>query len=95
MKNINFYIFSGGPGSGKSTVLNILNDMGYMTVREVARDIIQKQVQTGGNAVPWGNTIRYANLMLMQSIVDFEELIHICNPCFLTGELLIYWVMHE
>lgn len=39
--NANYYIFTGGPGSGKSTVLNILENMGYMTVREVARDIIK------------------------------------------------------
>lgn len=40
MDNSNFYIFTGGPGSGKSTVLNILSVLGYLTVREVGRDII-------------------------------------------------------
>ena len=69
--NANYYIFTGGPGSGKSTVLNILENMGYMTVREVARDIIKNQVRTNGDAVPWNNTVRYSNLMLLRSIVDF------------------------
>ena len=82
MINANYYIFSGGPGSGKSTVLNILEDMGYITVKEVARDIIQNQVRTSGDAVPWNNTIRYSHLMLLHSIVDFEEFIHIDKPCF-------------
>lgn len=82
MVNTNYYIFSGGPGSGKSTVLNILENMGYMTVKEVARDIIQNQVNTSGDAVPWNNTIRYSNLMLLHSIVDFEEFVHVDKPCF-------------
>jgi len=80
--NANYYIFTGGPGSGKSTVLNILENMGYMTVREVARDIIKNQVRTNGDAIPWNNTVRYSNLMLLRSIVDFEEFIHMDKPCF-------------
>ena len=82
MENLNFYIFTGGPGSGKSTVLHILDDMGYITIPEVARDIIQNQVKTKGDAVPWGNTIRYSNLMLLRSVADFEEFAHVDKPCF-------------
>ena len=82
MKNTNYYIFSGGPGSGKSTVLKILENTGYTTVREVVRDIIQNQVRTNGDAVPWNNTVRYSRLMLLHSIVDFEEFAHVDKPCF-------------
>ena len=62
MENANFYIFTGGPGSGKSTVLDLLGNMGYRIVREVARDIIRNQVKTRGDALPWDNTVRYARL---------------------------------
>ena len=82
MKNRNFYIFTGGPGSGKSTVLETLKNMGYLTVNEVAREIIKNQVKTDGDALPWKNTVRYSNLMLLRSIVDFEEFVHIDKPCF-------------
>lgn len=82
MENRNFYIFTGSPGSGKSTVLNILNDMGYHTIKEVGRNIIQKQMATQGDAVPWINAIRYAHLMLLRSIVDYEEHVHLNKPCF-------------
>lgn len=46
MKNDNYYILTGGPGSGKTTVLNLLADMGYLTMKESAREIIQRQVET-------------------------------------------------
>ncbi len=82
MENRNFYILTGGPGSGKSTVLEILKNKGYLTVNEAAREIIKNQVRTGGDALPWKNTVRYSNLMLLQSIVDFEEFVHTDKPCF-------------
>lgn len=82
MENLNFYVFTGDPGSGKTTVLNLLQNNGYITVPEVARDIIKKQIDTHGDAVPWGNNIRYSHLMLMRSIVDFEEHFHMEKPCF-------------
>ena len=82
MENKNFYLFTGGPGSGKSTVLDVLRSKGCLTVQEVARDIIRHQVETQGDAVPWGNTVRYSNLMLLRSIVDFEEFAHVGKPCF-------------
>ena len=53
-----------------------------MTVPEVARNIIRNQVRTNGDAVPWDNTVRYSQLMLQHSVVDFEEFIHVDKPCF-------------
>ena len=46
MENLNFYILTGGPGSGKSTVFKLLSDMGYLTVEETGRNIIQKQIKS-------------------------------------------------
>lgn len=60
MRNRNLYVLTGGPGGGKSTVLDILDGMGYHTVREAGRKIIRSQAETGGNAVPWADTARYA-----------------------------------
>ena len=41
MRNRNLYVLTGGPGGGKSTVLDILDGMGYHTVREAGRKIIR------------------------------------------------------
>ena len=85
MRNRNLYVLTGGPGGGKSTVLDILDGMGYHTVREAGRKIIRSQAETGGNAVPWADTARYARLMSLQSRNDFESTRTSANPAFSTG----------
>ena len=46
------------------------------------RDIIQNQIKTKGDALPWGNAVKYSNLLLLHSIVGFKKLVHIKEPCF-------------
>lgn len=70
----NFYIITGGPGVGKTTLINDLLKRGYNCVSEVAREIIKDQVATSGNALPWGDTKEYSRQMLSYSIRDFERL---------------------
>lgn len=73
MHRPNFYIFTGGPGVGKTTLLNALTQQGYQCVPEVARMIIREQKASGGNAVHTGNRIAYYHQMLTRSITDFTE----------------------
>lgn len=70
----NFYIITGGPGVGKTTLLNELAKRGYSFVPEVARIIIKEQVEAGGDALPWSNTRKYADLMLSRSVTDYVRL---------------------
>lgn len=74
MKNKdNFYILTGGPGVGKTTLLKELEKRGYSCVPEVAREIIKEQVKCGGNALPWLDSIKYSELMLSYSVRDFTD----------------------
>jgi predicted ATPase len=73
MEKLNLYVLTGGPGAGKTTVLTELQGRGFPCVPEVARQLIQEQTQTGGNALPWGNTARYSQQMLERSISSFQE----------------------
>jgi predicted ATPase len=66
-----FYIVTGGPGSGKTTVLAELARRGYICVPEDARAIIQEQIAgggSGGSAVPWADAPRFANPLMQRSI---------------------------
>ena len=64
-------IFSGGPGSGKSTIIELLQKAGHTVVFEVARDIIQHQNRIGGNATHAGDQSAFCELMLDASIRDY------------------------
>jgi predicted ATPase len=69
--NTNLIAISGAPSAGKTTLLNVLQSRGYACVPEVARRIIQEQMQSGGNALPWQDTTSYIHLMLEGSIRSF------------------------
>ena len=69
----NLFVLSGGPGSGKTTVLRELERAGFRYAPEVARQIIQEQVQSGGTALPWADREAYTHLMLQRSIKSFME----------------------
>jgi predicted ATPase len=80
--NKNLIAISGAPGAGKTTLLDILQSRGYACVPEVARRIIQEQMQSGGNALPWQDTTAYINLMLEGSIASFLQHQHAQHPTF-------------
>ena len=80
--NPNLFVVSGGPGSGKTTILRELAKSGFRHAPEVARQIIQEQVQARGTAVPWGDQQAYADLMLQRSIESFVAHTPAARPTF-------------
>ena len=72
--NQNYYIFTGGPGSGKTIVANNFIKNGYACVEEVGRQIIQEQVKIGGHALPWKNKLMFRDLMLQRSIETYHSM---------------------
>jgi predicted ATPase len=80
--NKNLIAISGAPGAGKTTLLNVLQSRGYTCVHEVARHIIQEQMQSGGTALPWQDTTTYINLMFQKSIASFLQHQHAQHPTF-------------
>ena len=59
-----FIIVTGGPGSGKSTLIDALAAAGFVRTIEAGRGVIQDQVAIGGNALPWQDPPAFAELML-------------------------------
>ena len=60
----NFFVLTGGPGSGKSSVIQVLAARGYAVVGESGRAVIRQQVAAGGDALPWADRARFADRML-------------------------------
>jgi predicted ATPase len=59
-----FFVLTGGPCSGKSTLLDALERAGYARSIEAGRGVIQDQVTIGGQALPWADPGAFAELML-------------------------------
>ena len=78
----NFIILTGGPGSGKTSILENLKQRGYQCIDEVGRKIIQEQLATGGNALHWGDQIAFRDLMLERSIEDYLKVEDTENKVF-------------
>jgi predicted ATPase len=58
-----FFVITGGPGSGKSTLIDALAARGSARTIEAGRAIIQEQVRSGGSALPWSDPRAFAELM--------------------------------
>ncbi len=59
-----FFVITGGPGSGKTALIEALRQAGYATSVEAGRGIIQDQVAIGGSALPWCDPTLFAEAML-------------------------------
>ncbi|MGO8786830.1 MAG: AAA family ATPase [Terriglobia bacterium] len=80
--NPNLFVVSGGPGSGKTTVLQELTKLGFPHAPEVARQIIREQIAIGGAALPWQDRQRYTSLMLERSIESYLQHFPLSTPTF-------------
>jgi predicted ATPase len=59
-----FFILTGGPGSGKTTLIAALGEAGYPHSSEAGRGVIRDQVAIGGRALPWCDPAAFAEFML-------------------------------
>ena len=74
------FVVTGGPGSGKSTLINELSGRGIATMPEAGRSIIRHQTSIGGNALPWANQKAYAGLMLSWDLRSYHEAARYARP---------------
>jgi predicted ATPase len=68
------YVITGGPGSGKTTLLAELSRRGYTCIPEDARALIQEQAARDGDALPWRDAPRFAELLMLRSIATWRAL---------------------
>ena len=69
----NFFIITGGPGSGKTALIEELNRRGFFSIEEVARKIIQDEMALGGDALPGNNIGSRIEKMIVRSIETYQD----------------------
>jgi predicted ATPase len=77
-----FFVVTGGPGSGKSSLIGRLQENGYAGSVEAGRAIIQDQVTIGGRALPWSDRVVFAELMLSWEMRSYRIAEQTAGPVF-------------
>lgn len=67
-----FVVITGGPGSGKTALIEALEREGYARSVEAGRAIIQHQTAIGGRALPWNDRALFSELMLCWEMRSYE-----------------------
>jgi predicted ATPase len=94
LQQANFFIISGGPGSGKTAIIDRLAARGFTTVDESGRAILREQAAIGGTAVHGGDAAAFGELMLTRGIADYKGAAAADEPVFFDrgiAELAGYW----
>lgn len=71
-----FYVITGGPGVGKTTLLEELKKRGMTVIPEIARTLIVEQQAIDGDALPWKNKKLYMEIMFHRSLESFEKVMN-------------------
>lgn len=67
----NFFVITGGPGMGKTSLLEEMERRKYICIPEIGRQIIIHQTNIKGIALPWKSPMLFAQLMFRQAHEDF------------------------
>lgn len=77
-----FFVLTGGPGSGKTTLIEALKAAGFATSPEAGRGIIRDQVAIGGAALPWHDKPLFSELMLSWEMRSWHAACDHAGPIF-------------
>ena len=78
-----FFVITGGPGAGKSALIDVLAARGFARTIEAGRAIIQEEVASGGAALPWSDPLAFAERM-------FEWELHSYARALETGGVVFF-----
>ncbi|WP_067182999.1 AAA family ATPase [Microtetraspora niveoalba] len=77
-----FVVITGGPGSGKSTLIDRLEHAGFARSQEAGRSIIRDQTEIGGRGLPWLDPDLFAELMLCWELRSYRLADDHAGPVF-------------
>ncbi len=81
-KGDRFFVLTGGPGSGKTTLIEALKTRGHSTTDEAGRGVIREQQLGNGDALPWLDRERFAELMFEWETRSYRQALRSPGPVF-------------
>lgn len=67
------YVLTGGPGSGKSSLLDALRERGYTCSAEASRPLIMEELALGSNCLPWTDLPCFAEKVLRRMVEAYHQ----------------------
>ncbi|HEX4850115.1 MAG TPA: AAA family ATPase [Puia sp.] len=86
MNRDNFYIITGGPGGGKTTLLENLTLKGYRYIPETARQIIKERLLH--NLPPRPDPLTFAKEIFNKDILNFSQNAEVESPLFFDRSIM-------
>lgn len=78
----NLVVITGGPGAGKTTLIDALAARGHAVMQEAGRAVIRSELGSGGTGLPWQDPIRFAELMMAADLRSYEAALLMKPPVF-------------
>ncbi|MBN8190192.1 MAG: AAA family ATPase [Rhodobacteraceae bacterium] len=75
-----FFVVTGGPGGGKTSLISELARRGFHTIPESGRAIIREEMARGGDALPWADRLAYAERMLERDLRAYRDAQALSGP---------------
>ena len=75
-----FFVVTGGPGAGKTSLIAELVHRGLHTIPESGRAIIREEMASGGDALPWVDRMAYAERMLERDLRAYRAAQALSGP---------------
>lgn len=64
MKSNPYYIITGAPSTGKTSILNELSNKGFKCHSEIARQVIRENLDSGSEIFPWNQMQLFSDMVL-------------------------------
>ncbi|MGB3537254.1 MAG: AAA family ATPase [Mesorhizobium sp.] len=68
-----YFVLTGGPGSGKTTLIKALRAEGFATTEEAGRGVIREAMQSDEKALPWLDRERFAERMFEWELSSYRQ----------------------
>jgi predicted ATPase len=76
-------IITGGPGTGKTTLINALKSAGISILPEVSREIMETEKINNSDGLPWINPDKFHQLVLNGRIAQYNAALDLAKPVFI------------